>query len=101
MIVAMPYQAGAIQSIHKTSLWVLYELENNAIVRKELFQPRPPLDTLIEQLYRMQVNQVIFKQMEADFKFDLDYYKMRYVSGAKGDCDAIMEQFLAGHFEED
>lgn len=101
MIIALPYKQGMLQAMDQTSVFALYHIENNYVVKKELIQPGVKGEALIEHLYRCRVNQVILPELSDSDKFDLDYYQMGYVTGVSGEADTLVEMFLEGAYQDD
>ena len=101
MIIALPNRRGILQELDETDIFALYHIENNQVIHKELVQPDKTGEDLIEYLYRAQVNHLILPTLNDDIKFELDFYKMGYVTGVRGETDEIIERFLEGAFQDD
>ena len=101
MIVAMPYRQGSLIDWDSATVFVLYHLENNRIIDKELIQPHTSGEALVEFLYRKQVNRVMLTKLNDDLKFNLAFYQIEPIIGVAGDTEELMGQFLEGAFEHD
>lgn len=101
MIVAMPYRQGCLIEWDSASIFVLYQVENNQVVTRELIQPHTSGEAVVEFLFRRQVNRVLLGSLDDELKFHLAYYNIESIIVAAGDTDELMERFLEGAFTDD